>query len=624
MIGRQAIHRLTTASRTEHAHPRRRPRVSVAWRPVIVASTGAGLLLLGLADDQARIVGPASLPLFWAGILLMVGPSTWRLVSPAPSRNERMSIVLILGLALYLVKVMVSPIAFSLPDEFTHWRTLDDILSSGHLFTDNPLLPISPLFPGLEAATAAAKVSSGLGIFPLAMILMGAARVVTMLSLFLLAATITGSARVAGIASVIYMANVSFLQFDALFSYESLAIPIAFLALWAVLCWSRHSGRSVLHGGLALAAIAATTVTHPLTSLVLVTFLVTWAVLSLVRDRGAKPRWPIVVAAAWAVAVNIVWFATVGGLAITYLYIIVRGGADELVAVLTGATAAKQLFVSAGLAVPLPEKVVAYASVLLLLLALPFMLLHAVRGRRPPAVVLVLGLAAMLYPISLALRFTVAGSETSQRASEFLFVALGVLAADWLVGSRPSRWRPHGRSIVVLMLLVVFAGGLASGDPPQGRLPGPYHVAAEALSIEPQGTETAAWALRELGPNNRIIADRTNAKLLGSIGSQYPVTSANQHLGTAYVMFAQTLGPGELDVLRRGDIRYIVVDLRLAYAAPIYKYDFESSEPDAGRHTTPIPLAALQKFDGLRGVTRIYDSGDIIIYDVSRLVDVTP
>ena len=89
-------------------------------------------------------------------------------------------------------------------------------------------------------------------------------------------------------------------------------------------------------------------------------------------------------------------------------------------------------------------------------------------------------------------------------------------------------------------------------------------------------------------------------------------------------MLAQTLGRGELDIMRRAAIRYVVVDLRLARDLPVYGVLFEASEPDAWRHTTPIPLAALQKFDGLRGVTRIYDSGDIIIYDVRGLVDGAP
>jgi hypothetical protein len=602
-----------------------RPNVTVSWQPAILALTGAGLLLIGLADRQARIGGQLWLPLFWAGILSMVAPSTWRLVAAAPSRNERISIVLIMGLALYLVKIMASPLGFSLPDEFTHWRTLDDILSSGHLFADNPLLRISPVYPGLEAAAAAATVSSGLAAFPLAMIFLGAARAVTMLSLFLLASMITGSARVAGVACVIYMANVSFLPFDAQFAYESLGLPLLFVAIWAVLRWSRHPGRSLLYGGLALTAIATTAMTHHVSAFALTTFLVAWALLSLGRFGGTMTRWPVVLAAVWSVAVNLLWLTSVGGLAVTYIRTIVFGGVNELVAVLTGASAPKQLFVARPeLAAPLPEIVIAYASVGLLLLALPFMTLHAVRGRRPPAIVAVLVLAAFLYPVSLALRLTVAGSETSQRAPEFLFVALGILGADWLVGSRPSRTRPRSRLIIAPLLLVVFAGGIVSGDPPQGRLPGPYHVAAEQRSIERQGVDTARWALKDLGPNNRLIADRTNAKLLGSIGAQYPVTSATEHLGTAYVVFAQKLGPGEMDVLVRGRIRYVVVDLRLARDVPIYKYYFESAEPDAGRHSTPIPLAALQKFDTLKGVTRIYDSGDIIIYDMRGLVDATP
>jgi hypothetical protein len=605
----------------EDAHPSAAVHVRVGLVPLIMASTGGGLFLIGLADDQARRDTSLTLPLFWLGVLFIVGPTIWRLLAPEPSRNERLCVTVILGLSLYAVKIMVNPIAFALPDEFTHLRTLQDILTTGHLFADNPLLRISPVYPGMEAATAVAAVTTGLGSFPLAMLLIGIARVVTMLSLFLVASTVTGSGRVAGIASVVYAANASFLPFDVAYSYESLALPLAFLVVWAVLGWLRHGGRGGLHAGIALAGIAATTVTHHLTSLVLVALLTTWAVVSVVRKRDSAPRWPIVVAAAWAIAVNAAWLLSVGGLAITYLDIIVSGGLDELAAVLTGTAPPKRLFVPrAGISAPLPEIIVAYSAVVLLLLALPFMLHHAIRGRRPQPFVIVLCLAALLYPASLALRFTNAGSETSQRASEFLFLSLGLLGADWLVGSRSSRWRVRSRPLIAACLLTVFAGGLVAGDPPQGRLPGPYHVGAEQRSIEPQGIDTATWALRELGPNNRLIADRTNAKLLGSIGAQDPVTSANEHFGTAYVMFAPRIGPDELDLLRRAQIRYVVVDFRLARDPPIYKYYFESAEPDGGNHTTPMPLASLQKFDGLPGVARIYDSGDIVIYDIRGLV----
>jgi hypothetical protein len=600
--------------------------VKVPRLPLIVAAMGAGFLVLGVADQQARLASAvSSLPLFWVAMTLIAAPPIWVLLGHAPTRHERISVVLLLGMAIYLVKVMASPLEFTLPDEFSHLRTLNDVLNSGHLFAENPLLPISSLYPALEAAAAAAMVSSGLESFPLALVLIATARVVGLLSLFHIAEGITSSARVAGIASLIYMANLSFLTFDAQFAYESLALPLALLAIWAVLGWSRAGGRSVLYASLALGAVAATAMTHHLTSFALLGFLSAWAVMSFIRPRGARPRWPIVVAAGWAATVNFLWFTIVGGLALQYLNIIVLGGVDELFALLRGALPPKRLFVTRPeFALPLPEIVVAYAATGLLLLALPFMLHHAFRRRSPPPIAVVLGLAALLYPVSLALRFTVTGSETSQRAAEFVFLPLGILGANWLLRPLSARWRSRPRALIAPLLFVVLAGGIVSGDPPQGRLPGPYYVAAEQLSIEPQGTFTASWASHALGPNNRLIADRTNAKLLGSIGAQYPVTASNQHLGTAYLMFRETMRQVDVDLLRTGAIRYVVVDLRLSRDIPVYKYYFESAEPDAGRHTKPLPLAALQKFDGLRGVTRIYDSGDIVIYDMRDVADVAP
>jgi hypothetical protein len=621
MMGSRIPRRARRTRTLRHVHRPGPVLERVGLVPLITASTGAGLFLIGLADDQSRRDTALTLPLFWLGIMCIAGPTTWRLLSPEPSRYQRLGVTLILGLALYVVKLMVNPLALTLPDEFTHLRTLQDILSTGHLFANNPLLRISPEYPGMEAATAVGAVTSGLGSFPLAIILIGVARVVTMLTLFLVVAAVTGSGRVAGIASVVYAANASFLPFDVAYSYESLALPLALIVVWAVVRWQGHGGRSGLHAGIALSGVAATTVTHHLTALVLVALLTTWALVSLLRSRDAARAWPIVVAAAWAMAATGIWLLSVGSLALTYLDTIISGGVAELVAVLAGATAPKRLFVPhAGLVAPLPEIIVAYSAVLLLLAALPFMLHYALRHRRPASFVVVMALAALLYPGSLALRFTTAGSETSQRASEFLFLALGLLGADWLVGSRSARVHLRSRPLIAACLLTVFAGGLVAGDPPQGRLPGPYHVAAEQRSIEPEGVDTATWALAYLGPNNRLIADRTNAKLLGSIGGQDPVTSANEHFGTAFVMFSARIGPDELDLLRRAAIRYVVVDFRLAQAPPIYSYYFESAEPGAGNHTTPMPLAALKKFDVLQGVTRIYDSGDIVIYDIQKLV----
>ncbi len=39
-------------------------------------------------------------------------------------------------------------------------------------------------------------------------------------------------------------------------------------------------------------------------------------------------------------------------------------------------------------------------------------------------------------------------------------------------------------------------------------------------------------------------------------------------------------------------------------------------DPNVGKYTRPLPLADLTKFDHVPGVARIYDSGNIVIYDL--------
>lgn len=591
--------------------------------PVIVASTGAGILGIGLADAASRADQPFALILFWLGFLAIAGPAAWRLVArTGPSATERLAIVVTVGLALYLVKVMISPTAFAFPDEFSHLRTLMDLQASGHLFQDNPLLPVSPIYPGLETATATLMATTGLDAVGAGYLLVGLAKMLLLISLFLLARSLTRSAHAAGIASLVYMANPSFLLFDATFSYESLALPLAITSIWA-------THRMVVLGRLsaplsivALGCATATVVTHHITSFFLITFLTAWSIVWLVRAPRRRGEAALGLVTGWTWVATAIWHVIAGPAVAAYLFPVISRGLLAVTQLLVGGADAKPLFAPlGGLAAPLPEIVAAYAAVASILLSLPLVLLYVLRHRRPTAIALVLCAGAVLYPPSLALRLTALGSETSQRMSEFVFLALAILGAAWLTGHGATRWRPTRPMAVSAILLVLIIGGIASGAPPLGRLPGPYRVAAESRSFEPQGVAAATWALEHLGPGHRIIADRTNAKLMGSIGLQHPVTSANEHLGTAWVVLASSLGPAQLEVLEQGAIDYVVVDRRLAQAPPIYPFYFEPAEPDAGRHLAPASLAALEKFDQDPRIHRVYDSGDIVIYDVRGLVD---
>src|SRR5690606_39911035 len=103
--------------------------------------------------------------LFWTGLLLILFPTVWRLLQPQVDRKERALLLALLSLSLYLVKMLHSPLLFTFHDELVHWKTAQDIQISGRLFQPNPLIPTSPLFPGLEIITAAIASASGLSTF---------------------------------------------------------------------------------------------------------------------------------------------------------------------------------------------------------------------------------------------------------------------------------------------------------------------------------------------------------------------------------------------------------------------------------------------------------------------------
>jgi hypothetical protein len=67
--------------------------------------------------------------------------------------------------------------------------------------------------------------------------------------------------------------------------------------------------------------------------------------------------------------------------------------------------------------------------------------------------------------------------------------------------------------------------------------------------------------------------------------------------------------------LKQGQIAYIEADLRLSTALPQGGGYFEVGSTPA----TPIPRADLTKFGAWPGVSRIFDSGAIVIYGLGGL-----
>src|SRR4029078_6319323 len=85
---------------------------------------------------------------------------------------------------------------------------------------------------------------------------------------------------------------------------------------------------------------------------------------------------------------------------------------------------------------------------------------------------------------------------------------------------------------------------------------------ATSRSIEREGLAAAEWTRALLGPDNRLIADRTNRLLMGAYGEQRPVTGYADKVQVSQIFFAPQLGSAERQILRAGRVRYLVVDPR--------------------------------------------------------------
>jgi len=594
---------------------------TLGWlAPLCLLATG-GLLLISIADGAARSGQAWAEPLFWLGLLAIFVPITGRLLLPGPARLERIGLIAALGAFLYLVKVFHSPIGFTFHDEFVHWRNVQNAITSGHLFERNPVIPVSGDFPGLASAAAAMSQLAGIPIFTAGLIVIGVARLVAVLAIYLLYESVSGSSWVAGIGAAIYAANPGFVFFDAQFSYESLALPLAAMTVFVLARRVHDRPQRHAWSAVAMLGIASVVITHHLTSYILAIFLTLWAITGLYRRSERAGEKGVAVAALLTWVAVVAWLIFVASLTVNYLFPQVTTATKQVVTLIAGETTGRQLFRSyAGNVSPLWEQIVAYTSTLLILLGLPFGLYQVWRRHRRQAGALALAVAAIAFPASFPFRLTRSGAEAANRSTEFLFLGIAfVLAVGvvelWLMGRRD--WRKP--ALALGGAAIIFLGGVILGFAPWARLPGPYLVSADSRSIEPEGITAARWASTYLGPDNRILADRTNVLLMLGYGGQRPITGYGNGVPTYRVVLSPTFGLRELAVVRAAELHYVVVDRRLAWGLPLTGVYFERAEPDAARVTFPLDPRDFSKFDLSTSIARIFDSGHIVIYDVGGL-----
>jgi hypothetical protein len=613
-----------------------RQRLRLGAMPVLAVAAALGLLLVALGNDAARDSSSTlQQGLFWVGLVLIYAPIAFRLISSAPGREERIALVLTLATALFAVKLLRSPTGFTRFDELGWWRATHDVLSTGGAFSHNPIVVSTSGFPGLSTVTAALSELSGLSVFHAGLLIIGIARVVLTLALFLFLERTIGSARAAGIGVAVYACNPSFLYFDAQFGYESLGLMLAIVLLLATLRWSDRSERrrpEALPGTVGVLVVLSLmlVITHHMTTLAALLFCAVWTAAILVLNRGrrddytsewlAGPGLPTALIGVGA----LLWFALVaGGVTLTELGGVFSGMLDSLLNLITGGSGSKQLFSGSGQSEPMAARALVVASVIPPLVAIALGVLKMWQEEEDDPLRVSLAGVAVLYPVTLGLRITLASSETSQRASEFVFIGVSFLAAtliaewDW---TRRSLRRLGGLLAITGVATITFLGGFIIGELQATRQPGPYLVGAEDRSITSEGIAAARFASAHLPPRSRILADRTNATLLGSYGELDPVFGRYADISIPRVLFGGEFDRADRRVVHGQSLAYVVVDRRLSRELPLIGYYVESDEEGAFERRRPIAIESLRKFESVPGVSKVYSNGPISIYDTSALL----
>ena len=206
------------------------------------------------------------------------------------------------------------------------------------------------------------------------------------------------------------------------------------------------------------------------------------------------------------------------------------------------------------------------------------------------------------------MRLVPAAWEAAVRASEFLFIGAGftlALFALWVL----DRYRGSAaRAGLAFAAVILVIGGVISITPSSTRLAQPYRVAVPGASIEPQAASAARWASVSLGSRNRVVAQAVDGRFFLVDGLQHVFVGAFPPAAT--ILSTKALYPWQIADLRRYGIRYVVVDARPSSADVSAGFYFLP-----GDYSHSALAVAGRKFERA-GASRIYDSGDIIVYDL--------
>ena len=599
-----------------------------------------GLVLMTVADNHNRSSASTSSTLYWVGLALMFAACASSVVSRKASVSQRLAALLSLTAGLYLVNVIQSPTAFLFRDEFSWLRQIESTLVTKHLFHPNVLVPNYANYPGLTIVSSVIKQLGRVSTFTAAAIALGLVKVSSTALLFAVFVRITSSARGAALATLIYALNPSFLEFNSLLFYETLAIPLAIACLWLIVRSATGADNvratdAPAPASLNVRAIDAVApailmlslvATHHVTTYILIGVLVLWLVAAVLdpKRRTAEPRLVLTIVVVTGLVATGLWLGVVAyGTTTSELGSVLGSAGPSFLRLLLGEESPRHLFQSAT-SVDAPWlRLCSYLSVLILLGGLVTWLLRWRRVTRSRGTLFaVLCAVGLVYPASLVLRLTTQGQETSLRASEWVFLGLGAVFAGVLITplrshSSESFWACFarqwpGRVVGVIALVIVGLGGIVLGTGPYTRLPGTFLPGADPRSVDSAGVASALWARQHLAPQSKIASDLTDAEILAGYTLTTPVSGLVNSFNVSLLYTSQTFDNEDKYIFNSGHIGFIIIDQRIRLLPSPNGQYFSSGLMSANQKA--FTYASLNKYATSPEFSKVFDDGPVAIY----------
>lgn len=584
-------------------------------------ATGLGLLAAGFADALAPQRPAIGQVLFWTAAFFPFVVDMTVLVAARPSRSLRLVIVSFVGVYPSIVYRMSSPLVLGGFDEHLHERTLLDLLHGSGLFAPNPLLSVSPYYPGLELFTGAMTRLTGMPVLLAMSLVVFLCRLLLVLIIYYAAITVLRSERGAAIVILLYASSPQFYFFNSQFAYQTMALTLGLGGIFLLRRAQFKEGPAARRlSRMAMLVLVATAVTHHVTSWLVLGFLLVWTVAS------APQRRKIVMQAAIVMGVVVAaWTTAIANLIDGYLAPVFAAALEDLEGTAAGASQGQVFNVTGGYVTPEWQKLILLFYALCCTCAAIFcgglLVVRGVRNRDRSLGLL--GLLTLVYPATLAAHYVPAAADLGDRASTFLFLPFALSCALVIRDIKLPYWmgehRLRGPVLFPLIILTstVYIGGVVLGAGPAWEiLPGPYLVSAESRTQDPETLAAVRWAASHIPEGSRIVADRVPADLFASQARLWPIDQPENGLEPALLYFSSTWGSYQTAIIKRLDIRYIYVDQRIEDSLPLdgfYFYQGETPTPER------ITSADLSKFAHVRGLKVVYHLGPVTIYDTAGL-----